>query len=608
MEFDRKTVLAFLLIGVILILVNTEFYQRLMFGDLPQKPSPVARTAAQPDSMRARTSVIDSLRIVESSEDAEPRQADKAQVDFLNERRQEKQIRVETPLYSGTFSTLGASLKKWQFKSYLGPDDEFVTFFQDGEKNLAVRLPTVEDTLDTGGLNFEWENAVELFGDAINLESGQTTELVFKREMAPGKYIRKTYSLSGDEYTIRLKVEFVNLQDLMQGYSYLLSWQTGLESTEENVSEDMSYAKAHANELEDGFDIGSKIYDVSRIDGTTTWAAIRTKYFAVAMIPEGAAGTGVRFTGRSFKTAKDVSHKAYQMDLAMPLYREGQSGHAFSVYIGPLDYDIVKGFGVGLERMMNLGWRIIQPFSILVLKTFTFLHKFIPNYGLVIIIFSILVKVVLHPLTKKSYQSMREMQELQPKMAEIREKYAKDAQRMNAEMMKLYKEHGVNPLGGCLPMLLQMPLLYALFIVFRSTIELRHANFVWWIKDLSAPDTIFKLPFSIPLYGDLVNVLPIVMGATMLIQQAMTMKDPKQKFLVYFMPIFFALIFNSFPSGLNLYYTLFNLFSILQQKYLTTAPAQVKKAKKQKSYRQFVADWRRGGVNALLSQKRLKKR
>jgi YidC/Oxa1 family membrane protein insertase len=253
---------------------------------------------------------------------------------------------------------------------------------------------------------------------------------------------------------------------------------------------------------------------------------------------------------------------------------------------------------------MNFGWKIIQPISKLVLWAFQFLNSFIPNYGIVIVVFSLLVKIILHPLTKKSYQSMQEMQRIQPEMARLREKYASDPQKMNMEVMKLYKEHGVNPMGGCLPMLLQMPLLYALFIVFRSTIELRQAPFFGWIKDLSAPDTIFHLPFSIPLYGDTVNVLPIVMGATMPIQQAMTVTDPKQKMMVYMMPIIMTLAFNTFPSGLNLYYTLFNVLSILQQKYMPMK-APVKKDKK-KSYKQFAADWRKHGVNALFSRRRLK--
>jgi YidC/Oxa1 family membrane protein insertase len=171
---------------------------------------------------------------------------------------------------------------------------------------------------------------------------------------------------------------------------------------------------------------------------------------------------------------------------------------------------------------------------------------------------------------------MKKMQTLQPKLTELREKYGSDPQRLNKETMKLYKESGVNPLGSCLPMVLQMPLLFALFNVFRTTIELRGEGFVFWIKDLSMPDTVATLPFSLPLYGDAVNILPLFMGATMLIQQKMSSTDPKQKAMVYMMPIFLTLLFNSFPSGLNLYYALFNIMSIIQQK-ITSTPAVVAK-------------------------------
>ena len=165
---------------------------------------------------------------------------------------------------------------------------------------------------------------------------------------------------------------------------------------------------------------------------------------------------------------------------------------------------------------------------------------------------------------------MKDMQKIQPLMAEIREKYKDEPQRINSETMKLYKEHGVNPVGGCLPMILQMPLLIALFIVFRSTIQLRGAMFIpGWITDLSQPDTIFTLSFSLPMYGNEFNILPILMALTMIFQSKMTMQDPKQKMMVYIMPIFMLLIFNRFPSGLNLYYTLFNLFTIVQQKFIS---------------------------------------
>ncbi|MCI0694115.1 membrane protein insertase YidC [candidate division KSB1 bacterium] len=606
MEFDRRTIIAFALIGLILILVNTDFYQRLVIGDQPPKKSPDPAAMMKLDSLQASRSAGESQHnLMQAEAETFPQLSDRDGTDLPQERAQEKEIRIETPLYSATFSTLGGSPKSWQFKNYEGPDGGPVSLFESGLDNLVVQLPTREDTLDTGRLNF----AVDYqFSEPIALHAGEKREIVFTRNVAADQLIRKTYSFAADEYTIRLKIEFVNLQNILDGYAYALRWQTGLASTEHHPADDMSYAKAYslANKELDEFDVEAKEYKPGgNDDWPAQWAAARNKYFTVAIIPQGQTAKGVRYYGRTSKLNDQVIHKAYQIDLAMPLNRDRDFSQEFAIYIGPLDYKIVKSLGAGLEEMMNFGWKIIQPISILVLWTFTFLHKFIPNYGIVIIVFSILVKIVLHPLTKKSYQSMKEMQEIQPLMTAIREKYAKDPQRMNQEMMKLYKEHGVNPLGGCLPMLLQMPLLYALFIVFRSTIELRHANFVWWIKDLSAPDTIFKLPVSLPLYGDSVNVLPIVMGATMLIQQAMTMKDPKQKMMVYLMPIIMTLAFNTFPSGLNLYYTLFNVFSIVQQKYITTAPEK-NKAKKKKSYKQFVSDWRKHGVTALFSRKRLK--
>ena len=179
------------------------------------------------------------------------------------------------------------------------------------------------------------------------------------------------------------------------------------------------------------------------------------------------------------------------------------------------------------------------------------LYKVFPNYGVVIIIFSILVKVVVYPLTHKSYTASAEMQKLQPKIAALRERHKDDPQKLNRATMRLYKEHGVSPLGGCLPMLVQMPVFIALYRTLSSMIELRQAEFVWWLTDLSRPD---------PL-----KVLPILMGLTSFIQQKMMMKDPKQKAMVYIMPVFMTFIFLRFASGLVLYWTMFNVLSAVQQ-------------------------------------------
>jgi YidC/Oxa1 family membrane protein insertase len=240
-----------------------------------------------------------------------------------------------------------------------------------------------------------------------------------------------------------------------------------------------------------------------------------------------------------------------------------------NIYLGPLDVDHVAKTGTDLDAAMNWGFSIIRPISKGVLWVLKFIHNtFHLNYGLVLLLFAVLVRLVTGPLTKKSYESSQNMQKIQPKIKKIQAKYKGDPQRLNRETMGLYKKHKVNPLGGCLPILLQMPLLWALFIVFRTTIEFRGAPFVLWISDLSKPDVVLDLPFSIPIYGDGVAVLPLIMGATLLLTMRMSSAtmDKSQKPVMYFMNGFFVLLFNTFPSGLNLYYTTYNLLSFFQQR------------------------------------------
>jgi YidC/Oxa1 family membrane protein insertase len=311
------------------------------------------------------------------------------------------------------------------------------------------------------------------------------------------------------------------------------------------------------------------------------------------------SGNGLSIEGQTRRDQQGNVIKDYDYALFMPLQRDGGEGHHFKVYVGPLKYSILKSYKIDLHRMMDLGWKwVVEPFSLVSLSLFNFIHQYIPNYGVVIVIFSVLVKLILNPLTRRTTRSMKEMQLLQPKIAELREKYQKDPQRLNQETMKLYSEHGVNPLGGCLPTILQMPLLFALFSVFSSAIELRQAPFVLWIKDLSASDTITTLPGNIPL-----NILPLFMGLTMFLQQKMTATDPKQKAMLYLMPEVFTFMFYGLPSGLTLYYSLFNVMSLVQQKYFAdTKPVELKKKTATKTAR-----WKKLSLNQALARGRSKR-
>jgi YidC/Oxa1 family membrane protein insertase len=227
--------------------------------------------------------------------------------------------------------------------------------------------------------------------------------------------------------------------------------------------------------------------------------------------------------------------------------------------VGPKEYDRLKAEGVGLETAINVGsWMKWLAFPFLLLMQF--LYTYVGNYGWVIIIITVLTKIIFWPLGNKSYKSMKEMQKVQPKLTEIKERYKDDKQKMNAAVMELYKSHKINPLGGCLPVVIQIPVFIALYQLLSYAIELRHAPWIGWIQDLSAKD---------PYY-----ITPIIMGATMLVQQKMSppMGDPMQQKMMLLMPVVFTFLFLNFPSGLVIYWLFNNILSIGQQYYINKAP------------------------------------
>ena len=242
----------------------------------------------------------------------------------------------------------------------------------------------------------------------------------------------------------------------------------------------------------------------------------------------------------------------------------------FDVFLGPKRLSLLKSIGGNLDKAVNFGMFdfIAKP----CLWLMNFIYRFIPNYGVAIIFLTILTKVLLWPLGNKSYKSMSEMKKLQPLMAEIREKYKGDKKKINEEMMALYKTYKINPMGGCLPMIVQIPVFFALYRMLYQAIELRHAPFFLWINDLSAPDRLFHFNFSIPFmeppYG--IPVLTIIMGATMFLQQKMSppMGDATQAKMMMLMPVVFTFIFINFSSGLVLYWLVNNILSIAQQYYV----------------------------------------
>ena len=317
--------------------------------------------------------------------------------------------------------------------------------------------------------------------------------------------------------------------------------------------------------------VGKDLTEVTKVDkeeprtsatGLTHWTAVRTKYFMCATIPRTREADGFVLFGRERPLRVDdeqLALKVFSAQVRMELASGQPLDDHFTVYVGPIEYGLLKSYGIGLEDLVNLGWRwLVRPFALMILWLFKLLHGIIPNYGVVIIIFALLIKVVFHPLTKKSMRSMRRMQSLQPRMEKLRERFKDNPQRLNQEMMKLYKNAGINPVSGCLPLLPQMPIFYGLFQVFKTTIELRGAYFFGWLTDLSLKD---------PYY-----ILPIIMTLSFFLQQRLSTKDPKQKMLTYVLPLVFGFLFKDFPAGLTLYWTMYNIFSVIEQAWLIGHP------------------------------------
>jgi YidC/Oxa1 family membrane protein insertase len=571
---DKRTVIGFILIAVIIILYPT-YMEWITGGKKAQRPL-IEQEGAVDTVRQVPPPVVEEKRAEAAGEVA-------TEVGVLapaDTTVQEEIVTIDTKLYTAQFTTKGGELKSFVLKQYQYSDGGNIELLPSGTPT-ALSLSFPHEDLSLSALNFDVDRE-ELLLD----ERNPTGTIEFTLNTESGIQIVKKYTFCSDRYDFGLDFEISNPSGQDLGRKYLFGWSSGLRPTEENLGEDLRYFSAFSmmgTELDETKDFkkteGTEVEIMQESgSGDTKWVATRTKYFLASLVPVSRTGSGfvasgkrwVEFMGEERRETKNIN-----VSLEMPLQRGSSLSDKFMIYVGPIDYRTLKSYDIGLERTVNLGWSVIRPFSIAILWILVNLHKAIPNYGVVIILFTVLMKVVFHPLTHKSTKSMLKMQELQPKMAALKEKFKKDPARLNKETMKLYKEAGANPLGGCLPLLLQMPVFWAFFTLFRSTIELRQASFILWLKDLSQHD---------PIY-----VLPIVMAATMFWQQKITIRDPKQAALVYLMPIMFFFFFFKFPAGLTLYWTVFNILSLIETYYfkrkglhpssLARQPAPVKAGK-----------------------------
>lgn len=547
---DRNSIIAILLILLIWVLWPkwAEF-----IGGRPQKTPPAAVTAPVDTTGRATTP---ARRATAPAPGVAAAESLRSETLVAAETTPVREITVETSQYTAVLSNRGALLEQVTLGGYRTSAGAPVELLPPGGYGMGLLVGEPGHEIDLTQRVFQATSAASRY-----VVGGRDSAVVdFDYTLPNGNRVYKRFTFRGASYTVGFAAGFADL-----GHSDRLafSWYGAVPAAEGDVSHSLPFMKVESF-------VGGGLETVQfsgkaatkNFTGRADWVGIRSKYFLVAFAPSYGDPSEVRLVSMGVKNAAVT----YSWQIAPAnIARSEVSG---LLYVGPIDVDLLTQAGHNLDRAADLGWTIIRPISKLVLWTFLSMHRIVPNYGVIVIVFSVLIKIILHPLTKKSYESTTKMQKLKPLMDELRAKYKADQQRLNQEMIKLYKEQGFNPLGGCLPMILQMPIIFAIYAVLSNNIEFRQAPFMLWIHDLSRPDTVYQLPFSLPLYGRGVNILPILMAVAMFFQQKLTITDPKQKMMVYIMPVMMLFIFNNLSSGLVLYWFMFNALSSAHQYWL----------------------------------------
>ena len=466
--------------------------------------------------------------------------------------REAKDIRVDTENYVALFTNQGARLRSFKFKKFRSTVDENSPPFDIVESVPGVPLP----------LGIRWQSPApfddeELLysvqGNDLELTGDSKGTLVFSGRTANGTVITKTFTFFGATYPIQCEVS-VTTGD---GSAPLPELILTAKSDHSVLNPDAHFEGFIAlvdNKIHR--EPPAEIVKGHEFAGDVSWAGFGYTYFFFGLVPDN--GAQHRLWVRQYSPA-------FVSAISGPAGTPGNV-HRYTLFVGPKELDVLKSVGKGLERTIDFGY--FGFVSIPFLYVLHFFNGFTGSYGIDIILLTVLIKLLMAPLTHKSFVSMKQMQKLQPQMERLKEKYKDDKEKLNKEIMELYRRNGVNPLGGCLPMALQFPVFIGLYNALSTPIELRHARFLW-IKDLSRPDW-QSLPFTLGNWHLGIPILTILMGASMFLQQWMTPSagDPNQRKMMLMMPLIFTFMFVSFPAGLTVYWLVNNVLTIGQQYWI----------------------------------------
>jgi YidC/Oxa1 family membrane protein insertase len=548
---------------IVLVVLIVFYFQIMEFFGL-YKPAPPAAPKTQTTQTDSTTGGILSGGAAVATQ-APPNLAtgDTVNTAFVDSTAKADSIVVVTKNFTITMSTFGGGAVGLSLNNYR---------YRDGRPiEMLVNASSATPELTFAGGTFSGSKVHYTCNTAPGRYEATTAPLAiaYSYRNAEGGELIKRYTFHPDHYDYDLVVDIRDPHKLGFERNYGIWWNTPLTGTEPQKDVDqlemqavgyMSGARVRLDEYNDGGKLNQTI------SGATSWAAVREKYFAAALIPLTRDAEGLTARGYTEDISDSegviIQHHYLTAGLDLP-FATGQSFvDSFAIFVGPMDYTLMTTYNKGLEDLLDIGttpyvgW-IIKPFAIAIIWLLPKLYSAIPNYGFVIIIFALIVKLLTLPLSLKSFKSMAAMRDIQPKVEELKKRHKNDMQKMNAETMALYKKHGVNPFSGCLPVLMQMPLFFALFSVFKATILLREAPFIWFIDDLSRGAQGFTDPYMI---------LVVLMVAAQFISQKMTtgaQANPQAKIFLYIMPLFMGFIFRDFAAGLVLYWTTFSILSLL---------------------------------------------
>lgn len=476
-------------------------------------------------------------------------------------RGSEKVIPVETEDLKIAFSSKGGIIRELELKKYK-------TYSQ-----KPLKLVTPQRTEFNLLTKYEGKDLdlYDLFYNSSQSRKGDTTVLTFNLQLSDGAYLRQVYSIPPQGYQIKYRIEQKGLSEQFAGEHFVFQWNDKIRPMEKDLTDTRNNTTITYYEPDGDFDELSQTSTGTELETFSQplkWIAIKQKFFLASIIAENNFAGGELSTVTNEADSSMVEFAKVKLFMPKASIVEGNGNYKF--YIGPNDYQEIDIVTEDFEKNVYLGWPPVYWINkYVIFPVFHFLTGFISNYGLIIIILVLLLKLVLAPLSYKSYLSMAKMKVLKPELDEIKEKHGEDMTKVQQEQLKLYQQVGVNPISGCIPVLLQMPILFAMFYLFPASIELRQQPFLW-AEDLSTYDSIIQLPFVIPFgVGSHISLFTLIMTISTLIytwqnNQLSSVQGP-MKSMSYIMPVIIMFFLNSFSAGLTFYYFVSNLVTFAQQ-------------------------------------------